>query len=85
VCQTCEEPCHTCGESTSTCKSCIADYSLYLGTKCVQYCPTKYKSQDSVCVYEGLICPAGFELNQSKDGCIPITFDCAEGYMINGE
>ena len=34
-------------------------------------------------MYEGLICPAGFELNQSKDGCIPIKFDCDPGYIIN--
>lgn len=34
-------------------------------------------------MYEGLLCPGGFELNQSKDGCIPIKFDCDPGYIIN--
>ena len=68
----------------STCETCIPEYSLYLGTKCVQYCPEKYANNDNnVCVYEGLVCPPGFELNQSKDGCIPKKFDCDPGYTIN--
>ena len=83
VCQACEEPCFQCEGSVSTCKTCIPDYALYLGTKCVQYCPEKYETTDNVCVYEGLLCPGGFELNQSKDGCIPIKFDCDPGYIIN--
>lgn len=36
-------------------------------------------------MYEGLVCPDGFELNNSKDGCIPVKFDCDPGYMINKE
>lgn len=85
ICEACEEPCFKCSGAASTCETCIEDYSLYLGTKCVQYCPEKYEEKDNVCVYEGLVCPEGFELNQSKDGCIPITFDCQPGYMINAE
>ena len=38
-----------------------------------------------VCVYEGLVCPEAFELNNSKDGCIPMVFDCDPGYMINDQ
>ena len=36
-----------------------------------------------ICVYEGLVCPSGFELNSSKDGCIPVNYDCDPGFMIN--
>lgn len=85
ICQACEEPCQQCGPAVSTCKTCIPDYALYLGTKCVQYCPEKYDTKDNVCVYEGLVCPEGFELNNSKDGCIPVKFDCDKGFMINKE
>jgi len=50
----------------------------------VQYCPEKFKEVDGdTCVYEGLVCPGGFELNQSGDGCIPMKFDCQPGYTIN--
>ena len=63
ICTACEEPCFECEGSVSRCVSCIEDYSIYLGTKCVQYCPEKYENRDNVCVYEGLVCPAGFELN----------------------
>ena len=63
ICTACEEPCYECEGSVSTCKTCIADYFLYTGTKCLQYCPEKYKVEDGVCVYEGLVCPDGFQLN----------------------
>ena len=34
-------------------------------------------------MYEGLVCPEGFEINSSADGCIPLTYDCDPGYIIN--
>jgi hypothetical protein len=76
VCKECEKPCETCGESTSDCKTCIDDYKLFQGSKCIQYCPEKYENRDGICVLVGLVCPELFELNEGKDGCIPIEFDC---------
>lgn len=34
-------------------------------------------------MYEGLICPFGFHINEAGDGCIPNDFECPPGYMIN--
>lgn len=85
ICMECESPCATCQGSVQTCTTCIDDYFLFHDSKCVQYCPEKYKDKDGVCVFEGLVCPAGFELNQAKDGCIPLNYDCAEGYIINDQ
>lgn len=31
----------------------------------------------------GLLCPDGFSVNTSGDGCIPTKFDCKDGYQIN--
>ncbi len=57
---------------------------LYNAT-CVQYCPLKYKADNETrqCVFEGLICPAGFHINEAGNGCIPNEFECPPGYMIN--
>ena len=85
ICNVCEEPCASCDGSTSTCLSCIDDYYLISGTICVQYCPLKYivDETETRCIYEGLVCPDGFEINSSADGCIPLTYDCDAGYIIN--
>jgi len=34
-------------------------------------------------VYEGLVCPELFHVNDAGDGCVPDQFECPSGYMIN--
>lgn len=94
VCKKCEEPCATCEGTTKSCTGCLNDYLLFKKSKCVQYCPKKYspnKQQRKLpefrkvkdCKFEGLVCPDNFEINKTKDGCVPKTFFCPAGYQIN--
>lgn len=91
VCKTCEEPCKTCAGSTKSCTSCLNNYMLFKNTKCMQYCPTKYSpnkeqrklpkyAKETICKFEGLVCPDKFEINKTQDGCVPKAFDCPPGY-----
>ena len=86
VCKQCELPCAACKSSLSHCTKCQGDYYLY-NTSCVQYCPPKYEGKNDTmqCVLVGLICPAGFTINEAGDGCIPNEFECPSGYIINKE
>ena len=84
----CDEPCHTCSGKTDFCTSCLREpikYYLHLKKTCLQYCPHKYNVtlDDLECEYVGLKCPPNFTADASGNGCIPIYFECAEGYELN--
>ena len=85
TCRECEEPCSKCSGSVDTCVACIPGFLLYKGT-CVDHCPDRYEENNAPvkqCILVGLICPAGFDVNEEGEGCVPKEFECKEGYEIN--
>ncbi len=75
----------TCDGSINTCTSCLFDLLLYDG-KCVDHCPDFFEPNNATinqCIRVGLICPDGFYVNSAGIGCVPNTFECKPGYMIN--
>jgi len=86
-CQFCESPCTTCEDGQpSVCTACIDELPLLYKGTCVDHCPDKYEENNltpNQCILVGLICPEGFHVDTTGDGCIPNEFECKPGYEIN--
>ena len=70
------------------CTTCIDELPLLYKGTCVDHCPDKYEENNETpnqCILVGLICPEGFHVDKTGDGCIPNEFECKPGYEINSK